>query len=176
MRLLCCDDEEPVLESYNDETKKPEYAILSHTWMAAEDEVTFIDLTDISAAKQKPGWLKVHYTCRQARKDGLSHVWIDTCCIDKTSSAELAEAINSLYRWYKRSTTCYVYLADVRTTNEDTSHQSLTADDRAKDWSRFGESLWFTRGWYVLNARSKSLDALSLGAVAGMIYRGFEQN
>ena len=46
-------------------------------------------------------------------KDGLSHAWIDTCCIDKSSSAELSEAINSMYTWYEVAQVCYAYLEDV---------------------------------------------------------------
>lgn len=40
---------------------------------------------------------KIYMTCLQALRDGLDYVWVDTCCIDKSSSAELSEAINSMY-------------------------------------------------------------------------------
>jgi hypothetical protein len=40
---------------------------------------------------------------------------VDTCCIDKSNNAELSEAINSMFNWYKRARVCYTYLADVRT-------------------------------------------------------------
>ena len=86
------------------------YAILSHTW--GEEEVTFQDIMGLDA-RHKQGYIKIEYTCRQAFSDRYSHVWIDTCCIDKSSSAELSEAINSMYRWYKNSTVCYTYLAGV---------------------------------------------------------------
>ncbi|KAK5167078.1 uncharacterized protein LTR77_007808 [Saxophila tyrrhenica] len=60
----------------------------------------------------KAGWNKVPNTCLQASRDGHRYVWIDTCCIDKSSSAELSEAINSMYRWYSLAAVCYVYLSD----------------------------------------------------------------
>ena len=74
----------------------PHYAILSHTW--STEEVTFRDMRkSIENARQKTGFAKIEGCCRQALKDHLDWVWIDTCCIDKRSSAELAEAINSMF-------------------------------------------------------------------------------
>jgi len=86
----------------------PPYAILSHTWLGEEDEITYRDITDRetgrshvqkSRLENKKGYFKVDHTCQQARQDGFRFVWIDTFCIDKSSSAELSEAINSMYRW-----------------------------------------------------------------------------
>ena len=90
----------------------PPYAILSHTWGADEDEVTFKDWND-RTAKTKVGYDKIRSCGEQAAKDGLHHFWIDTCCIDKSSSAELSEAINSMYLWYQAADVCYAYLSDV---------------------------------------------------------------
>jgi hypothetical protein len=67
----------------------------------------------------------------------LGAQWLDSCCIDKTSSAELSEAINSMYRWYQNAQVCYAYLEDVPA--EDSS---LWSEDSA-----FRKSKWFTRGW-----------------------------
>ncbi|KAI7540221.1 hypothetical protein KC331_g9294 [Hortaea werneckii] len=92
----------------------PPYAILSHTW--EDDEVLFKDMDDLEKAKAKSGWQKIEYVCRQALEDGLEWAWVDTCCIDKSSSAELSEAINSMFNWYKCSTVCYVYLCDLTIT------------------------------------------------------------
>ncbi|KAI7091734.1 hypothetical protein KC356_g426 [Hortaea werneckii] len=92
----------------------PPYAILSHTW--EDDEVLFKDMDDLESVKAKSGWQKIEYICRQALEDGLGWAWVDTCCIDKSSSAELSEAINSMFNWYKCSTVCYVYLCDLRVT------------------------------------------------------------
>lgn len=70
----------------------------------------------------------------------MEHVWIDTCCIDKSSSAELSEAINSMYEWYLRSRMCFVYLSDVPSV--EAFNDSFT-----KPESAFRKSKWFTRGW-----------------------------
>ena len=75
----------------------PEYAILSHTWGADTDEVTFKDLMD-STGKGKSGYQKICFCREQARRDGLQYFWVDTCCIDKSRSTELSEAINSMFR------------------------------------------------------------------------------
>ena len=111
--------------------KVPEYAILSHTWET--EEVTFEDLKSESCRKLA-GYKKIDYLCRQALKDKLEYVWIDTCCIDKSSSAELSEAINSMYEWYRRAKICYAYLSDVKTAPDN-------------DPSEFTNSRWFKRGW-----------------------------
>lgn len=110
----------------------PQYAILSHTW--DEEEVTFQDIQDPIRETRK-GFAKISSCCAQARKDELEWVWIDTCCIDKSSSAELSEAINSMYQWYRDASVCYVYLSDVRS-------QGPFFDEGA-----FGAARWFTRGW-----------------------------
>jgi len=84
----------------------PDYAILSHTWGQTEDEVSFRDVDERPSGWQfKPGYNKIQLACKQAIEDGLSWIWIDTCCIDKSSSAELFEAINSMYTWYERAGT-----------------------------------------------------------------------
>lgn len=87
------------LEHFEDETQKyGRYAILSHVWLAKESEVSFQDLqSGGDVAHNKAGWAKIEQTCRRAVADRLDYCWIDTCCIDKTSSAELSEAINSMY-------------------------------------------------------------------------------
>ncbi|KAI5369236.1 putative heterokaryon incompatibility [Septoria linicola] len=113
-RLLRTDCEELKLETFNDERKLPKYAILSHVWLAAEEEVTYQDVKlDIMKLRKREGWAKLDYTRKHAQQDGYQYCWIDTCCIDKSSSAELTEAINSMYRWYSVAETCYVYLADM---------------------------------------------------------------
>ncbi|KAM6510793.1 hypothetical protein FSOLCH5_011238 [Fusarium solani] len=84
-------------EFYGDQI--PKYAILSHTW--GQGEVTFQDWKDLDLASQKAGFVKILGACRQADKDLLEYLWMDTNCIDKTSSAELSEAINSMFAWYR---------------------------------------------------------------------------
>ncbi len=114
----------------------PAYAILSHTW--EEHELTFQDLANPQLASQKRGFAKVKETCRLARQTGIDYAWVDTCCIDKTSSAELSEAINSMFRWYASAAVCYAYLADLKA--EDPV-------DTADPTSQFARCRWFTRGW-----------------------------
>jgi hypothetical protein len=120
----------------------PRYAILSHTWGGHTEEVSFKDMKD-GTAKSKSGYDKIRFCGEQARHDCLQYFWIDTCCIDKSSSAELHEAINSMFRWYHDAAKCYVYLADV-------PKPALDADVNSSPlpWeSSFRKSRWFTRGW-----------------------------
>ena len=72
----------------------PPYAILSHRWEA--DEVTFEDYGR-KRVRKWAGQRKIEALCQRAALDGYSYAWIDTCCIDKRSSAELSEAINSMF-------------------------------------------------------------------------------
>jgi hypothetical protein len=51
--------------------------------------------------RHKTGFPKVRNSAGFARSCGYEHLWIDICCIDQTSSAELSEAINSMYKWYR---------------------------------------------------------------------------
>lgn len=114
----------------------PPYVIVSHRWEG--DEVTFEDVRQ-GTARLKKGYRKVDFSCKQAIHD-LAHdvesgskvyIWIDTCCINKSDSAELSEAINSMYEWYQNALICYAYLSDVFRRNI----------------SQFQKSAWFSRGW-----------------------------
>ncbi|KAH0445037.1 het domain-containing protein [Colletotrichum camelliae] len=156
MRLINVDTLE--LEEFFDDDI-PKYAILSHTW--GHEEVSFQDLcwlheyehnrtvyasivalvsqigqnmaNKAAAIRQRAGFDKIVQSARLAKsKHMLRYVWVDTCCIDKSSSAELSEAINSMFRWYQRSDICIAFLSDVC---ED-------LDDCCLEDSR-----WFTRGW-----------------------------
>ncbi|KAH6893608.1 heterokaryon incompatibility protein-domain-containing protein [Thelonectria olida] len=110
----------------------PPYAILSHTWDFEEVTLSHMLHQDYDRLK---GFTKLEACCAQAAQDGLSWVWIDTCCIDKSSSAELSEAINSMYGWYHNADVCYVYLYDVPPL------------DSFLDKHLFQKARWFTRGW-----------------------------
>ncbi|KAF7534732.1 hypothetical protein G7054_g5965 [Neopestalotiopsis clavispora] len=120
------------------ENSVPKYAILSHRW--EEGEVSYKDVERairkgsayLERIADRPGWEKIKRTAEQALRDSLEYIWVDTCCIDKTSSAELQESINSMYRWYEKATICYAYLSDVPF-NEISS--------------AFKASSWFGRGW-----------------------------
>lgn len=119
----------------------PKYAILSHTWGRDNEEVTFRDIMD-GTGKEKKGYHKLSFCGEQARDDDLHYFWVDTCCIDKTNSSKLQEAINSMFRWYQQSVKCYVYLSDVSTEGSD------FLDPNPQLWqTAFRQSRWFTRGW-----------------------------
>lgn len=131
----------------------PHYAILSHTW--ADDEVTFQEFTspDNNTAK-KQGYIKIVETCEIARTDNLKYAWVDTCCIDKTNPTELAEAINSMFKWYKNSSVCYAFLADFSQKPNDAevskaggSKDHCDPSVTVTDPGGFASSRWFTRGW-----------------------------
>ncbi|KLU85575.1 hypothetical protein MAPG_04598 [Magnaporthiopsis poae ATCC 64411] len=107
------------------------YAVLSHTW--GDGEVTFRDMADLETAKLKAGFDKIAKTCLLARLEGYRLAWVDTCCIDKSSSAELSEAINSMFSLYAESGKCFVYLNDY--------HSDIFIEDE------FAACRWFTRGW-----------------------------
>ncbi|TRX96684.1 hypothetical protein FHL15_002350 [Xylaria flabelliformis] len=113
------------------------YAILSHTW-TEEEEVSFQEFHDIEARRKKDGFAKITAACELARLRGLKWCWVDTCCIDKTSSAELSEAINSMFRWYKESAVCFAYLRDLLPDGEK------TGGDFDQD---LAGCAWFWRGW-----------------------------
>jgi Heterokaryon incompatibility protein (HET) len=68
------------------------YAALSHTW--DEEELSLQDLQNLSKAKRMKGFEKVKNAAQEASNNKFEYIWIDTCCIDKTSSSELSEAIN----------------------------------------------------------------------------------
>lgn len=105
----------------------PPYAILSHTWNHGQ-EVTFEDLV-LGAGRDKSGWSKIEFCRDRAVMDGLSHFWIDSCCIPAAGGAERHAAIQSMYQWYHKAAMCYVALTDVRTRRD------------------FHEARWWTRGW-----------------------------
>jgi Heterokaryon incompatibility protein (HET) len=143
MRLLeCNNDGEFSLTKDFVSGKIPEYAILSHTWGADTEEVTYRDLID-GTRKNKVGYKKIQFCGEQARRDGLHNFWVDTCCIDKSNNNELTEAINSMFRWYRDAAKCYVFLSDVPRADVDTTDHS-----QQLPWeSAFRTSRWFTRGW-----------------------------
>lgn len=137
MRLL--NIETLYLETFINESAIPPFAILSHTW--GPDELTLQDLSlphDTLAPRR--GWQKItrFRDAVLAHPDLLSeavgYLWVDTVCIDKTSSAELTEAINSMFRWYRNAVCCFAVLEDVEVGD------GYMGED-------FEGSRWFTRGW-----------------------------
>jgi len=119
----------------------PRYAILSHTWGPDTDEVTYRDLID-GAGKDKVGYKKIQFCAEQAKRDGLEHFWVDTCCIDKSDPVEMQRSINSMFRWYQNATRCYVWLADFSAISCEEGQPSELAWEPA-----FRGHRWWTRGW-----------------------------
>jgi len=152
MRLL--DTRTVKLKAFLEDNTRPPYAILSHRWKPAEEEVTFQDLNQFHendpqhpssfAISSRAGYRKIEACCSQALRDGIEWAWVDTCCIDKSSSVELSEAINSMFRWYKESRVCYAYLEGVLTERE-LQDSPETSDSEFMDQLRTNE--WFDRGW-----------------------------
>jgi len=134
-----------VLDFGDDEAT--EYAILSHRWVGHEvDYEEVVELAKMAAEerdeiRQRDGYQKIIQSCEQAQKDGYEWLWVDTCCIDKRSSAELSEAINSMYRWYENAKVCYAYLHDV----PDLWFPTASNYEMYPDFSGWPE--WFSRGW-----------------------------
>ncbi|KAK1752271.1 heterokaryon incompatibility protein-domain-containing protein [Echria macrotheca] len=132
----------------------PEYAILSHTW--GHDEVSYGEFRALSGSndstRQKRGFHKIEHTCRLARDKDLKYAWVDTCCIDKSSSAELSEAINSMYAWYRQAKVCFVHLNDWDQGLSWENLAPLPYDDAGRRVRSDGSAQprplrWFTRGW-----------------------------
>lgn len=120
-------------------TNKPPYAILSHRWEDDDEEVNYQDIRS-GTGHGKKGFEKLQFCSNQAARDGLTYFWVDTCCIDKTNSSELSEAIVSMFKWYQRAERCYVYLSDVSSDGREMA--------QLQRWNlAFRRSKWFTRGW-----------------------------
>ncbi len=119
------------------------YGALSHVWDKTEQ--SFQDVRKIQERCAEDGTNphevvceKTRRCCELAESHGYKWVWIDTCCIDKTSSTELAEAINSMFRYYALSSICYGYLRDVE----------CSEDYNDFEWrQRLLRSIWFQCGW-----------------------------
>ncbi|KAL8851807.1 MAG: hypothetical protein Q9221_003321 [Calogaya cf. arnoldii] len=111
------------------------YAILSHRW--EDGEVSFKDIQQLEVAASKRGFIKIRRSCELALKNNLEYVWVDTCCINKESSAELSESINSMFRWYEGAAVCYAFLSDV----------DIEAAGAGSVEAEIQRSVWFDRGW-----------------------------
>ena len=132
-----------------------EYAILSHVWVHGE-EMTFKDFMK-RRNLQSSGYQKVKRFSELAARAGSAWAWVDTCCIKKRSSAELSEAINSMFQWYHHSTLCYAYLADFNLElswkdgklprSDKVWMKRVSKDVDSIDVGQFAASYYFTRGW-----------------------------
>ncbi|RDX43447.1 HET-domain-containing protein [Lentinus brumalis] len=139
------------------------FAILSHVW--DETEQTFQETQALHAqcahaltnsvysinpfAREKANPLnprdlssaKIRESCKLAEQHGYKWIWIDACCIDKTSSSELSEAINSMFSYYSHADVCYAFLKDVP------PDCALDGEESEFLNSDFCNSRWFQRGW-----------------------------
>jgi len=145
------DHDKNVLEFVDD---KVEYAILSHRWMEEAEEVDYREMVKLAKMppeerhkiRERGGYQKILQSCKLA-KDKYKWLWVDTCCIDKRSSAELSESINSMYRWYENAQVCYAYLHDVPDDPGDPDPQFPTTSDHRRYPDFCGWPEWFSRGW-----------------------------
>lgn len=159
-----------------DNGEKIPYAILSHRWDAKHEELSYQEIMNVNFSqdtKQKAGFEKLRKTCEIARTEySQKYVWIDTCCIDKSSSAELSQAINSMFRWYKEAEVCIAFLKDVT---------ADTKDITSSEWFRRGwtlqeliapkEVVFFDQDWQRLGTKEShgSLIYLKTGISAGIL-------
>lgn len=79
----------------------PHYATLSGLW----DGTSTRSIIPTLAQKQS--------ACATALRLGLEWVWLQSLCIDYSSSAEISECMNSLFGTLRESAVCLVYLEDV---------------------------------------------------------------
>ncbi|KIM96195.1 hypothetical protein OIDMADRAFT_59268 [Oidiodendron maius Zn] len=127
----------------------PPYAILSHTWIDGQ-EVTYDELVT-GTGKNKAGYDKIRFCGKRAAQDNLQYFWVDTCCIDKSSYAELSQAIHLMFRRYRDASRCYVYLSDVPYSPPDARCEP------GRPWEfAFRRSRWFTRGWTLQELLTQS--------------------
>ncbi|KAF2173993.1 hypothetical protein M409DRAFT_62179 [Zasmidium cellare ATCC 36951] len=149
------------LEKYDDIEETPEYAILSHRWSKNEMRFGHFHVVDWDSIRKSAldashvddvGLAKILSACAVTKTFNLDYLWIDTCCIDGSSSTEVTQAINSMFRWYQRASVCLAYLFDVST---DTSEYGQCIDKslyirKKSQLLRIGpieKSQWFKRGW-----------------------------
>lgn len=112
----------------------PPYIIASHRW--TDEEISLKDFQKSRNADYK-GYQKVKGFCRfvRTRLPTIKWLWIDTVCIDQRWSAEVSEAINSMFVWYRQAVWCVAYLADTFSWDIDNGYR------------RVEHSGWFERGW-----------------------------
>ncbi|GIZ38637.1 hypothetical protein CKM354_000204900 [Cercospora kikuchii] len=163
MRLLHV--EELRFEEYPVENVPP-YAIASHRWGA--EEVTLQDIQQ-NRATSKIGYKKIQGFAKFAQENlkSINWIWIDTCCIDKTSAAELSESVNLMFKWYRNAEICLAYLADVGSVDEP-------RDCTRSEWFRRGWTLqellaprvvvFLTNNWQVIGNKGASLHGSILSA------------
>ncbi|KXJ91873.1 heterokaryon incompatibility protein-domain-containing protein [Microdochium bolleyi] len=138
------------------------YAILSHTWR--DRELLFADVAHADAAQ---GWKseecarKVLQACALAKSEGYDFIWVDNCCIDKSSSAELSEAINSMYQWYGMASVCYAFLADAESSTDLQACRYFTRGWTLQEMIAPSQLKFYNREWRCLGSRGDMSQQLS---------------
>lgn len=103
------------------------------------------------ATERKRGFSKIRETCAIALQKGYAWAWVDTCCIDKTSSAEPSEAINSMFMWYQNCAVCYTGYETNKENDTLPANVGMTEcrDGKISPISEgsLARCRWFTRGW-----------------------------
>lgn len=188
MKLIRCSDVErnpDILTLYIPTSRdRPRYAILSHTWSEA-GEITFQDLEHLGTARQQKSraWGKIRNSCRLATTKGIEYLWVDTCCINKSSSAELSESINSMFQWYANAAICFAYLEDYTPDPDYPDHKQFSSDMASCRWFERGwtlqeliaprEVLFFDRHWVQVGTRSElHEDLASITRIGDDVLRG----
>lgn len=167
------------LESFLGDDQTPPYFILSHTW--GSDEITYQDFTQQSHAQleTRQGYHKIAKFCNVLLEDqewmlartmgvtatSVDYAWVDTCCINKESSAELSEAINSMFWWYRRAVCCVVWLSDV-VARDFGSIIMLSSRWFSRGWTLQEliaprECYFYNKGWKYMGDRLRNVEALS---------------
>ncbi|KAG6328255.1 hypothetical protein ID866_10834 [Astraeus odoratus] len=59
--------------------------------------------------RARSGYQKMHEICKQAQENGWAWLWVETCRINKQSSSELSETLDSIYQWYADSGRSHAY-------------------------------------------------------------------
>ncbi|KAK4897576.1 hypothetical protein LTR27_004720 [Elasticomyces elasticus] len=115
------------------DTHRVRYSILSHCWSQNKEDPEVSHQAFLSGKfdRNGSGWRKIRRCCRLSKQRGFDWTWIDMCCVDKTSSAELSETTNSMFAWYRDAAECYVFMDDVETISV----------------RQFSVSRWWSRGW-----------------------------
>jgi hypothetical protein len=110
----------------------PPYAIASHRW---GEEISMKDVQK-KRNEEKDGFIKLKGFAKfvKVHIPTIQWLWLDTCCIDRSSSQEVSEAVNTMFKWYRRSAVCLAYLKDVKD---------------AGNLEQMRGSVWFTRGWIL---------------------------
>ena len=140
MRLL--HTEELTFKEFFD-AQRPAYCILSHR--RGPGEVNHQAMRNGTADEASEGYCKIVGCCKVARDIGFDWIWIATCCIDKSSSAELSEAKNSMFDWYSKADICIAYLSDVK--SQSPLYGAVNDGDLGLFGNEFRGSSRFTRGW-----------------------------